>query len=425
MGSTCRLSPPPRVHVFTMWGKKMNMIKKSFAISAGLAVSGSSFSAQGLQPIFSQGTVNGNIRAYYNTRSYETRSDEGAFALGGALRAETGQLGWLSLGAGFYTAQDLDTNDDDPARVNARLGSDLEVLGEAYIKLAAANSVLTLGRQKINTPFANPGDAFIIPFTFQGYSFINKSIDNFTFELNYLNEIKNRNSDEFVDVGAWTSSVYNLADPQNTSGTLNLGATYTGGPFKAELWLTQFSDFFDTIYSRGDYTFAISETLKPFAGVQFASQSDAGHGLLGKVDSTLYGVLAGVAVGKAKLTVAYNSVAEQEDAFRNGAFLAPYSFSTSPLFTNNMLQTLENVDAGDAAKLTLNYLPSDALALQVSYAVLNFDQAPDRDAAGVDVIYSFAQSLQGLSLRWRMEAVSSDVAAVEVTNHRLQAQLLF
>src|SRR5690606_36798220 len=106
-------------------------------------------------------------------------------------------------------------------------------------KLAATDSVLTLGRQKINAPLANPGDAFIIPFTFQGYSYINKSITHFTFQFDYLNEIKNRNSDEFVDVGAWTSSIYNLAEPHNTSGTINLGATYANGPFKAELWLTQ------------------------------------------------------------------------------------------------------------------------------------------------------------------------------------------
>lgn len=35
--------------------------------------------------IFETGKVNGNIRAYYNTREYDYRTDEGAFSLGGCL----------------------------------------------------------------------------------------------------------------------------------------------------------------------------------------------------------------------------------------------------------------------------------------------------------------------------------------------------
>jgi hypothetical protein len=56
------------------------------------------------------GKVSGNIRAYYNTRDYETRADESAFALGGALRAETGGIGAFKFGLGAYTAQDLGNN---------------------------------------------------------------------------------------------------------------------------------------------------------------------------------------------------------------------------------------------------------------------------------------------------------------------------
>lgn len=420
-----QLSFLPYPVLFHCGACNMNLIKMSFGMLTGVVLTGTGAMAQELKSAFTEGTVGGNIRAHYNTRDYDTREDEGAFALGGALRAESGSIGAIKVGAGFYTAQDFGTNSQDPSKVNGRLGSDLEVLAEAYLLVEGAGTTLTVGRQKINTPFANPGDAFIIPFTFQGYSVINRSLENFVFELDYLNEIKNRNSEEFVDVGLWTSARYGIGEAENTAGTINFGTAYANDPVKVELWLTRFSDFFDNIYMRGDYAFPLSGSIKPFAAVQVAQQSESGDALLGKVDSTLYGVLAGVGFGKAKFTLAHNTVSEQENAFRNGAFLAPYNYSTSPLFTNNMLQTVEDVDAGVAHKFTFNYAAMDSLALQLSYATFDFEQAADRDAAGLDAIYSFGQYLQGLSLRWRVEVVTSDVAAVEVTNHRLQAQWAF
>lgn len=382
------------------------------------------FCATELKSIFSEGTVNGNIRAYYNTREYDHRPDEAAFSLGGALRGETAEIGWAKLGVGYYTAQDLDTNSDDPAKVNNRLGSDLEVLGEAYIKIAKAGHGIVLGRQKIETPFANSGDAFMIPFTFEAFTY-KAAIQKFTVEFDYINAIKNRNSDEFIDVGAWSTNRLGLTDVRNTSGTLNVGISYAGGPFKAETWLSRYAELFDSVYVRGDYTFAEFNGIKRFISLQYGSQRDAGDAWLGNVDSTLYGAQVGSGLGKITLTLGYNSVADQADAYNNGAFLSPFTFSTSPLFTNNMLETFENVDAGGASKFTFAYNPNSQWALKLSYASFDFDRVVDRDATDVDVTYSFANYWRGLSLRWRVEIVDSDAVTVEQTNMRFQTQFVF
>lgn len=377
------------------------------------------------QDVFRGGKVDGNIRAYYNTRDYDHRPDEAGFSLGGALRAESGQFGFASIGAGFYTAQDLGTNSHDPARVNQRLGSDLEVLGEAYLKIQAGKNVLTLGRQKITTPFANPGDAFIIPFTFQGYSLTGNPSESLSFHASYLNEIKNRNSEEFVDVGLWSSGRYDISTPGNTSGTLNLGAIYTSGSVKSELWLSRFTEIFDMVYWSGQYQFAELGAFKPFVAGQLVKQKDSGDAWLGKVDSTLYGLQLGGSVNVFKVTLSYNEVSEQKDAFLNGAVLAPYSFSTSPLFTNNMLETFENLDAGEAVKIALGYAPTPLLSFQVSHASFDLVTAADREATNLDLTYTFNGALQGFSLRWRMEKVTGDVTTVEQINHRFQSQFVF
>ncbi|HEY7772793.1 MAG TPA: OprD family outer membrane porin [Marinagarivorans sp.] len=381
--------------------------------------------AEELKTYFDKGTISGNIRAYYNTRDYEVKTDEAAFSLGGALRAETAPMGIVSLGVGFYTAQDLGTNDEDPAKVNGRLGSELEVLGEAYVKLSKSGHTARAGRIRIETPFANSGDAFIVPFAFEGWAYKYNSSDKLTFEVDYINAIKNRNSDQFVDVGIWSSNQFGIAEAQATSATVNLGATYKGDGYKLEAWGASYADFYNQLYLYGDYAFGGSDQIKPFIGVQFGMQQDSGDALLGDVESSIYGVNAGAAMGDFKVTLALNSVPDDEESYRNGAFLSPYTFSTSPLFTNNMLQTFENVDAGSAQKVTLNFNPTSQLAMKLSFATFDFDQVVDRDAVDADVTYKFANYLKGLSLRWRLEVVTSDDENVEQTNMRFQTQYVF
>lgn len=377
--------------------------------------------------IFDEGSVNGNIRAYYNTRDYPSRTDEAGFALGGALRAETGRWGetdWGRIGVGFYTAHDLDLNSDDPAEVNNRLGDELEVLGEAYTQFFFGESKLSLGRQLFNTPFANPGDAFIVPMTFSGVSFENKSISNLSLQVHQLNEFKNRNSDEFIDIGVWTTSRLGVA-PTATSGTLILGAVYAPSRLNVQGWYYGFDDLFDMVYLQTNYAFTGSEKFKPFVGAQYGNQQETGDELLGAVDSTLWGIMGGAGIGKTKVTLAYNGVAENEDTFSNGAFLAPFSFATSAIFTNSMLETMENVDAGDAFKLTFEYAFSKQLYFKVSHATLDFENAADRDDTDIDIIYQFGGALTGFSIRNRLTIVSSDTESVEQTNNRFQLQYVF
>lgn len=381
--------------------------------------------AESLKTYFDEGTVSGNIRAYYNTREYEVRTDEAAFSFGGALRAETAPMGSVSFGLGFYTAQDLGTNDKEAAKVNGRLGSDLEVVGEAFIKLSKSGHEAKAGRIRIESPFANSGDAFIIPFAFEGGVYKYQSASNFTLEIDYINAIKNRNSDEFVDVGLWSSNRFGLSEAQATSATINLGAIYKGDGYKVEAWGSSYADLYDQFYFYGDYTFGGSDSFKPFAGVQYGMQKESGDALLGDVESSIYGVKLGAAMGMFKLTLALNAAPEEENSYRNGAFLSPYTFSTSPLFTNNMLETFENVDAGSAEKVTIDINPTSSLAMKLSFATFDFEDVVDRDAIDADITYKFTNSLDGLSLRWRIEVVTSDSENVEQTNMRFQTQYVF
>jgi len=392
------------------------------AVMAALLLT-SAAGADSLADTIGASKIDGNFRSYFNTRDYDVKTDESALSVGGALRVNTGSINGFNLGLGFYAAQDLGTNSSDAAKVNKRLGSELEVLGEAYVNYTAGDTSVTVGRQKLNTPFANSGDAFIIPFSFEGTSIVYKGISNVILEVDYINSIKNRNSSTFTDVGAWTANRFS-AESSDSDSTIILGGTYTKDALKVGAWYYDFDNMFNSTYLQANYALSAVGSTKPFVAVQYGTQGESGDEILGEIKSSLLGIRAGIWFAQSKLTLAYNTVSEESGAFKSGAFLAPYSYSTSPLFTNNMLQTFENVDSGDAVKVTFNHSFAK-VKLKASYAEFDFDTSTDREAIDFDLTYDMSGYSKGLTLRYRIEVVTSDVKSVEQINQRFQMQYRF
>jgi hypothetical protein len=392
------------------------------AVMAALLLT-SAAGADSLADTIGASKIDGNFRSYFNTRDYDVKTDESALSVGGALRVNTGSINGFNLGLGFYAAQDLGTNSSDAAKVNKRLGSELEVLGEAYVNYTAGDTSVTVGRQKLNTPFANSGDAFIIPFSFEGTSIVYKGISNVILEVDYINSIKNRNSSTFTDVGAWTANRFS-AESSDSDSTIILGGTYTKDALKVQAWYYDFDNMFNSTYLQANYALSAVGSTKPFVAVQYGTQGESGDEILGEIKSSLLGIRAGIWFAQSKLTLAYNTVSEESGAFKSGAFLAPYSYSTSPLFTNNMLQTFENVDSGDAVKVTFNHSFAK-VKLKASYAEFDFDTSTDREAIDFDLTYDMSGYSKGLTLRYRIEVVTSDVKSVEQINQRFQMQYRF
>jgi hypothetical protein len=392
------------------------------AVMAALLLT-SAAGADSLADAIGASKIDGNFRSYFNTRDYDVKTDESALSVGGALRVNTGSINGFNLGLGFYAAQDLGTNSSDAAKVNKRLGSELEVLGEAYVNYTAGDTSVTVGRQKLNTPFANSGDAFIIPFSFEGTSIVYKGISNVILEVDYINSIKNRNSSTFTDVGTWTANRFS-AESSDSDSTIILGGTYTKDALKVQVWYYDFDNMFNSTYLQANYALSAVGATKPFVAVQYGTQGESGDEILGEIKSSLLGIQAGIGFAQSKLTLAYNTVSENSGAFKSGAFLAPYSYSTSPLFTNNMLQTFENVDSGDAVKVTFNHSFAK-VKLKASYAEFDFDTSTHREAIDFDLTKDMSAYSKGLTLSYRIEMVTSDVESVEQINQRFQMQYKF
>lgn len=380
--------------------------------------------------IFEQSNLEGNIRSNFHTKDFDTQADVSAYSLGGKLKFETGPfMGWKA-GTAFYWANDFDVNRDDLGLQNGLPPSTLGTIGEAYLQYDNGTTLLRLGRQIIDTPFMNPSDAFIAPVTFFGYSLENKSFQYLKFTAIHVTEIKIRQNNSFEDTGQYVTDRLGVT-PSNTAGTTVFGVMWEKNNLKIEGWDYYLPDLFNMIYFQADIKFAENSGIKPFLSIQAGKQFDVGKNLLGNVDATAFGINLGVVKGGLKVAYAFNHLPQNQGNFRNGAFLAPYSFATDALYTNSLdggLVLKDSAFVGGAHKWTANYEFNETVWLELSYTYFDLVRSvggKDSREIDVDVIYKFKGALKGLSLRNRFAFVESDSVAENLIENRLQAQYVF
>lgn len=379
--------------------------------------------AASLKQAFSEGKFQGQIRAYNNTLVFQHAGDKYGTAVGGRLGYETNadQLWGFSLGLGYYTANDLETNKDNPAdRAPFTPTVDVDILGEAYARWKGYDTVITAGNQLIDTPFANPADAFLIPVTFTGYSLINKSVSGLTVNAHHLTNVKTREATDFADTGAFVLNRLG-STPRNTGGTSIFGLTYDWNKLKVQGWYYIFPDLFTQDYAQADYEFEPAGNYTPYVSAQYGLERDDGDKLLGDVDSTLWGAKAGVKAFGANLSLGMNHVDHQK-------FLTPYSYFTDATYTNSMITGMGNVLPGTGWKATLLYDFTTQLWGKLSYSMFDFDGGKDTAEADADLRYKFTGDFDGLSIwlrvGWR-DGSNAPAGLADLLEYRTQIQYLF
>ena len=144
-----------------------------------------------------------HVRTYYLLRDNADGPDNEAWAAGGWLRYRSGWLAdTLQIGATVYTSWPLYAPaDKDGTLLLAPGQDDYTVLGEAYVTLRYGDHRVTGYRQEVDTSYVNRQDNRMTPNTFQGLTVIGKT-PWFTYSAGYLTDMKQRNADEFISMGA-------------------------------------------------------------------------------------------------------------------------------------------------------------------------------------------------------------------------------
>ena len=255
-------------------------------------------------------------------------------AIGGKLHTETKKWNNLSLGLSFYTTNPIARLNDETKTGYTFFSSNNEsysILGEAYIKGQFKNTLIKIGRQELDTPYADTDDLGMIPNTFGAALIQNKNIKNTTLTALYIRNMAGIDADipqRFTNTGM-------------KNGVYAIGAEYEKDNLALQGWYYNIKDsenrsftYFDTTYS------GKSENFEYETGGQFATQQAL------KNDPNKNAKIYGIQIsGKYKpsgltLTLAYN---------KDNGTAADNGFGGGPFYTSAEFLTL--ADAGADGKV--------------------------------------------------------------------------
>ncbi len=234
--------------------------------------------------------------AYDNAKTPE----DFASALGGQVKVETKEWNGLSLGAAFYSSnlvRDLSGETIDSER-NYELASEdnhYNILSEAYIAYKSGSFNFKVGRQLIDTPYADSDDIRMTPNTFEG-AVASYGMGNFTLIGAYLTR--------WQGPDAGTYEFTNLLG-ENADGVAMLAGIFTNDNIEAGLWYYGADKTADVFYADVTATYAVSEGLKLKGGLQYSNQSEKENS---GIEGTLFGAMVEVGFSGFTLAGAYNTL---------------------------------------------------------------------------------------------------------------------
>lgn len=249
------------------------------------------------------------VRSFYLGRDKYDNSESEAWALGGSVGFKTGYFRErFAFGATGYTSQKLYGPEDKDGTLLLAPGQEgYTVLGEVYGEfLLNEDTRLSIGRRGIDTPYINRNDARMTPNTFQAITlqglYGGEGRPEWRVGGGYFDEIKERNSDEFVSMAT------DAGVPDGTErGVYALGANFKSGEFSFGAIDYYSNDIINIFYSEARYGIPLAEKLKLQFALQYSDQTSTGDELLRGTDfsSDQWGAKAELSYGGALFTAAY------------------------------------------------------------------------------------------------------------------------
>lgn len=251
---------------------------------------------------FSNGEVSGQIRIghIYNKPKLSDQKRDFATAIGGQLKYETAKYHGFDAGVAFYASQDIRafSGDRESGERNEELASShghYSVLAESYIDYTQDTLSVRVGRQLLDTPYADSDDIRMTPNTFEA-AYASYGLDDFTFIAAYLTRWQGPDSEsdyEFDDLVAGSDGMLMLAATYS-SDMLELGAWYYGEDRTAEIF-----------YADAIVHLVVGEEMTLSAGLQFSGQKENHASGIG---ARLYGGLLELNRGGWTIGMAYDDV---------------------------------------------------------------------------------------------------------------------
>ena len=317
--------------------------------------------------------VDGYLRGTYQMHDIKDDKVYKDDAVGGKLHFETASTDGVSLGASLYTSSSV-AHDDNQGLVSLRgeTHKSYTILGEAYLKSKFGKNILNIGRQEIETPFAQVDDIGMIPNTFEAVTLVNSDMKNTILFLGYIKRMAGVDAeviDEFTRVnGSKGMQVFGF-DYDGLKDVALSGWYYRidGGEIDK---ITYVEALYEKDFSNYSYGW----------GLQYAQQ---GHNI-GK-SSMVLGATLNVGVKKMGLTfaTAYNET-------KDGSAFS--GFGGGPFFSNSEYLILDN--AGEDGKAKWMGVEFDASTvglngLTMGIGKVTLETEAKKEATEVDFVASY------------------------------------
>ena len=184
-------------------------------------------------------------------------------------------------------------------------GFELSTLYEAFVSFKDPQFYAKLGNQTIVTPWATTADTRIKPAAFQGIDTLYTPNKSWAFQLSDMIRFESRTSSAFDKVTLLTG--FPAGAPGVGSNIYVPGGTYiptegflyarvgyvnqSGTNWTANANYYAFSDIANALWL--DARDPLPGKMHPFVAAHFGSEKSAGASVIGKIDSTLFGLQAG------------------------------------------------------------------------------------------------------------------------------------
>ncbi|ATB68696.1 outer membrane porin, OprD family [Sulfurospirillum diekertiae] len=398
----------------------MKLAKLSLAAIVVAGLASSSFAADTLADAFKNGTVNGELKAYYFTND-NGKSSEDIFSTGVLLGYKTASLYGLSLGLTFQGSASPFADDGGKDRFNSSMYGPGAVLSEAYVAYNIGKTTAMVGRMFLDTPLVASSGSRIVKEAFEGAAVINTDLPNTTLIAGYVQKFQSRTNRD-GKIGEFTKSFatnsWNNVDVEDGAYTLAaINKSVTGLTLTAAY--ADVNNIIQVAYAEALYEGKAGEIGYTLGGQYYYNKLDSS--LVAPDDTIgLYAVKAGLSFKGINGTVAYSKVGNDDVAtgvvisgLGNGADLlytdAVIAMNGYNRDTASYLVDL-NYDLTAAANIGARYVVADGY-LDAGLVGATKTTTADKYKASSTAVYGTYkfESLKGFSLGAQYEHQDKDV----------------
>ena len=350
--------------------------------------------AGSLSDALSNAKVDGYIRGTYQTHDIKNDKVHKDDALGGKVHIETLPFAGFSLGISLYSSNALFNNDNSVlSTLRGESEKSYSLVGEGYIQTQFGKSLIKVGRQELDTPFADRDDVGMIPNTFEAGVLINKELANTTIFLAQIRKM----------AGSGAEIIDEFRKVNNNDYVNLLGLTYgaeEGSNVSAWYYQLKNAEVEKIFYTQASYLENVSGLFYEIA-VQYAKEEYK----VGE-DAVVKGGSFALIDKGLRLSTAYTKVTG------NQAFSG---FGGGPFLSNAEFLIIDNAGA-DAKAIRYGVEWQSSKNLTFGLSKLTLTTKEDKEATEMDVLVNYDIS-ENMEMHLIYSKIDASVLGENDANH--------